>query len=136
MKFGRFEHQGRVFFGAVEGDQVSELEGSPLDRCQITSRRHVLPALKLLVPCMPGNFYCAGLNYAAHIEWANRRTGGNRKVPGKARSTRRCGPATLYGSAPTARPRRRSRTETSSRSSRKTSGCFPIASRVRSCGKR
>ncbi|MBM3356376.1 MAG: fumarylacetoacetate hydrolase family protein [Betaproteobacteria bacterium] len=84
MKFGRFEHQGRVFFGAVEGDRVSELEGTPFDRYEVTRKRHALSALKLLVPCMPGNFYCAGLNYAAHIEWANRRTGGNRKMPEKA----------------------------------------------------
>ena len=33
---------------------------------------------------MPANFYCAGLNYAAHIEWANKRAGLNRKPPDKA----------------------------------------------------
>ena len=35
-------------------------------------------------PDMPANFYCAGLNYAAHIEWANKRAGLNRKPPDKA----------------------------------------------------
>ena len=84
MKFGRFEQQGRVFYGAVEGDQVTELEGSIFDRYQTTSKRHGLASVKTLVPCVPSNFYCAGLNYAAHIEWANKRTGGNRKVPEKA----------------------------------------------------
>ena len=84
MKFGRFEQQGRIFYGAVEGDQVAELEGSIFDRYQTTSKRHGLASVKTLVPCMPSNFYCAGLNYAAHIEWANKRTGGNRKVPEKA----------------------------------------------------
>ena len=84
MKFGRFEQQGRVFFGAVEGDQVVELEGSIFDNHKTTSKKHALSALKILVPCTPPNFYCAGLNYAAHIEWANQRTGGNRKVPEKA----------------------------------------------------
>jgi len=84
MKFGRFEHRGRVFFGIVEGGEVSELDGSPFDSYQASGRKHALASLKTLVPCMPCNFYCAGLNYAAHIEWANKRTGGNRRPPEKA----------------------------------------------------
>jgi len=84
MKFGRFEHQGRAFFGTVEGDQVTELEGSIFDSYKATPKKHALAALKTLVPCMPHNFYCAGLNYAAHIEWANQRTGSNLKLPTKA----------------------------------------------------
>ncbi|MBI2296883.1 MAG: fumarylacetoacetate hydrolase family protein [Betaproteobacteria bacterium] len=84
MKFGRFEQRGRVFYGIVEGDQVSELDGSPFDSYKASGRRHALSSLKVLVPCLPANFYCAGLNYAAHIAWANQRTGGNRKVPEKA----------------------------------------------------
>jgi len=84
MKFGRFEQQGRIFYGAVEGDQVSELEGSIFGSHKSTSKKHALASLRTLVPCLPQNFYCAGLNYAAHIEWANLRTGGNRKVPEKA----------------------------------------------------
>ena len=35
-------------------------------------------------PVVPGNFYAAGLNYRAHIEWANRAHGGNYKVPERA----------------------------------------------------
>ena len=38
---------------------------------------------KLAPPVIPGNFYAAGLNYRAHIEWANSR-GGNYKVPEQA----------------------------------------------------
>lgn len=34
-------------------------------------------------PVIPGNFYAAGLNYRAHIAWANSR-GGNYKVPEQA----------------------------------------------------
>jgi|SRR5581483_3464690 len=84
MKLGRFEKQGRTFFGIVEGDSVIELEGSPFAEHRRTDRRHARASLKLLVPCVPANFYCAGLNYGAHIEWANKRTGGNRKPPEKA----------------------------------------------------
>ena len=84
MKFGRFQHQSRTFFGIVEGNQVVELDGSPFDRYKVTSNLHALSALKILTPCEPRNFYCAGLNYAAHIEWANKRKGTNTKPPEKA----------------------------------------------------
>jgi 2-keto-4-pentenoate hydratase/2-oxohepta-3-ene-1,7-dioic acid hydratase in catechol pathway len=39
---------------------------------------------KLPPPVVPGNFYAAGLNYRAHIEWANKAHGGNYKVPERA----------------------------------------------------
>ena len=84
MKLGRFEHNGKTFYGMVEAEEVCELDGSPFTTYRRTDRRHQLAALKVLVPCLPSNFYCAGLNYAAHIEWANQRTGGNRKLPEKA----------------------------------------------------
>ncbi len=87
MKFGRFspqEHQGKVFFGIVEGDQVVELDGSIFDSYKTTSKKHALSSLKTLVPCTPPNFYCAGINYLAHIEWGNKRKGTNTKPPAKA----------------------------------------------------
>lgn len=84
MRYGRFEQQGRIFFGRVEGDSVVELEGSPFDSFRATTKRHLLSSLKTLLPCLPQNFYCAGLNYLAHIEWSNARKGINRKPPEKA----------------------------------------------------
>jgi 2-keto-4-pentenoate hydratase/2-oxohepta-3-ene-1,7-dioic acid hydratase in catechol pathway len=84
MKYGRFESEGRVFYGAVEGDTVSELEGSIFDNAKPGAKRHALSKLKTLIPCTPQNFYCAGLNYQAHIDWANARKGGNMKPPAKA----------------------------------------------------
>jgi len=47
MKFGRFELQGKTFFGLVEGDQVVELDGSPFESWQATTRKHALAALTL-----------------------------------------------------------------------------------------
>jgi 2-keto-4-pentenoate hydratase/2-oxohepta-3-ene-1,7-dioic acid hydratase in catechol pathway len=35
-------------------------------------------------PVIPGNFYAAGLNYRAHIEWANKAHGTSYKVPDRA----------------------------------------------------
>ena len=39
---------------------------------------------KLPVPVVPGNFYAAGLNYRAHIEWANRVQNATYAVPAQA----------------------------------------------------
>ncbi|MGE5639472.1 MAG: fumarylacetoacetate hydrolase family protein, partial [Clostridia bacterium] len=36
------------------------------------------------LPVVPGNFYAAGLNYRAHVEWANKATGSSYKVPTQA----------------------------------------------------
>lgn len=84
MNFGRFQHQSRTFYGLVEGDQVIELDGSPFTSYKPTSNAHLLSSLKILIPCEPRNFYCAGLNYAAHIEWAAKRKGLPVKLPEKA----------------------------------------------------
>lgn len=84
MKYGRFEQQDRVFYGIVEGDAVRELAGSLFESPVETGRRHTLSDLRILTPCMPYNFYCAGLNYLAHFEWANKRKGIERKPPAKA----------------------------------------------------
>ena len=61
MKFGRFQHQSRTFFGLVEGDRVDELDGSPFGNWKTNGKTHALSALKILTPCEPRNFYCAGL---------------------------------------------------------------------------
>lgn len=84
MKFGRFEQQGRVFYGIVEGDSVAEIDAAPWDTHRKTGKTHALKALKILVPCQPANFYCAGLNYLEHLEWGNARKGTNTKPPAKA----------------------------------------------------
>jgi 2-keto-4-pentenoate hydratase/2-oxohepta-3-ene-1,7-dioic acid hydratase in catechol pathway len=43
-----------------------------------------LGAARFLPPVIPPNFYAAGLNFRAHIEWANRHHGGSYKVPTQA----------------------------------------------------
>ncbi len=86
MKYGRFEQKGRTFFGTVEGDTVHELEGSIFENndAKPNGKRHAVSELTIALPCIPQNFYCAGLNYLAHFEWANQRKGIQRKPPAKA----------------------------------------------------
>jgi len=86
MKYGRFGQRGRVFFGRVEGDTVHELEGSIFENndAKATGARHALSDLEVLTPCMPYNFYCEGLNYLDHFNWASERKGVKRSPPAKA----------------------------------------------------
>ena len=74
MRWIRFTADGKTAYGLVEGDGVSEVAGDPFRGYEPTPRRHALEAVKIEVPVIPGTFYCAGLNYGAHvIEQAQKR---------------------------------------------------------------
>jgi 2-keto-4-pentenoate hydratase/2-oxohepta-3-ene-1,7-dioic acid hydratase in catechol pathway len=74
MKRARIEVEGRAVEAVLEGDELRTPNGE----------RHQVSTAKFLPPVIPGNFYAAGLNYRAHIEWANAHHGGNYKVPTQA----------------------------------------------------
>ncbi|MSP97818.1 MAG: fumarylacetoacetate hydrolase family protein [Betaproteobacteria bacterium] len=68
-----------------------EVDGAPIDAhldgefaVASDGTRHPLAAVKFLPPVVPGNFYAAGLNFRAHIEWANAHLGTNYKPPTQA----------------------------------------------------
>jgi 2-keto-4-pentenoate hydratase/2-oxohepta-3-ene-1,7-dioic acid hydratase in catechol pathway len=68
-----------------------EVGGAPLkvslrDRSLVADdgRSFPLAGAKFLPPVMPGNFYAAGLNFRAHIEWANRHHGTSYRPPTQA----------------------------------------------------
>ena len=67
MIWCRFEAGDGPRYGLVEGDRVSEVEGSPFDAYTVTGRTHTLSAVKLLVPVVPSTFFCAGINYRDHV---------------------------------------------------------------------
>jgi 2-keto-4-pentenoate hydratase/2-oxohepta-3-ene-1,7-dioic acid hydratase in catechol pathway len=46
--------------------------------------RYPVAGAKFLPPVVPGNFYAAGLNFRAHIEWTNKHHGTSYKVPAQA----------------------------------------------------
>lgn len=73
MKIARFEVQGRVVYGVVEGDSIREVEGSIFDGLKTTGKTHALDQVKLLTPCEPSKVLAVGLNYASHL--------GDRKAP-------------------------------------------------------
>ena len=84
MKWCRFELDARPAYGLVEGAEVAVLSRAPFEGIERTGASYPLANIKLLPPVMPSNFYAAGLNYAAHIEWANRHHGMSLKPPPQA----------------------------------------------------
>jgi 2-keto-4-pentenoate hydratase/2-oxohepta-3-ene-1,7-dioic acid hydratase in catechol pathway len=77
----RVDVDGRAVFGLVKGDEVRLVEGSPFDSHTATGRRLRLADARWLVPVEPRNFYAAGLNYRAHVEWGAARRGQPPKFP-------------------------------------------------------
>ena len=74
MKWARIEVQGRPLRVTAAGDTLVGEDGT----------RHPLAGARFLPPVIPPNFYAAGLNFRAHIEWANAHHGGGYKVPTQA----------------------------------------------------
>jgi 2-keto-4-pentenoate hydratase/2-oxohepta-3-ene-1,7-dioic acid hydratase in catechol pathway len=74
MKWGRIEIEGHAIDVRLEGEEVVAHGG----------RRFPLAGAKLLPPVVPANFYAAGLNFRAHIDWANTQPGHSYKVPEQA----------------------------------------------------
>jgi len=70
-KSGRIEVEGEPLDVVIDGGDAIAPDG----------RRHRLDQAKILPPVIPGNFYAAGLNYRAHIEWANEAHGTSYKIP-------------------------------------------------------
>jgi 2-keto-4-pentenoate hydratase/2-oxohepta-3-ene-1,7-dioic acid hydratase in catechol pathway len=67
VKWCRFERADNVAFGLVNGDIITEVEGSPFNDWKTTDRRFDLSKVQLLVPVVPGTFYAIGSNYERHI---------------------------------------------------------------------
>lgn len=74
MKRARIDVGGRAVAAYLDGSDFVTDDGT----------RHPVAKAKLLPPVIPGNFYAAGLNYRAHIEWANQHHGTSHKVPAQA----------------------------------------------------
>ena len=74
MKWARIEVDGSPL-------QVFEKEGRLAAR---DGRIFETARARFLPPVVPGNFYAAGLNFRAHIEWANRHHGTSYKAPAQA----------------------------------------------------
>lgn len=78
MKWVRYEHHDTIRHGILEGTLIAEVEGALFDPPRKTGRSIELRDVRLLVPVMPGTFYCVGYNYAEHANEFNTKA---RKIP-------------------------------------------------------
>jgi 2-keto-4-pentenoate hydratase/2-oxohepta-3-ene-1,7-dioic acid hydratase in catechol pathway len=65
-KYARFDVNGRVGCGIIQGNTIRGLDGSYLERFRVTSETFDLDRVHLLRPCEPSKVVCVGLNYADH----------------------------------------------------------------------
>jgi 2-keto-4-pentenoate hydratase/2-oxohepta-3-ene-1,7-dioic acid hydratase in catechol pathway len=74
MRWVRFSQGQAATYGSLQGDTVTEIKGEPWADATPTGRTFKLTEVKLEIPVIPRTFYCAGINYAAHIrEMAHKR---------------------------------------------------------------
>jgi 2-keto-4-pentenoate hydratase/2-oxohepta-3-ene-1,7-dioic acid hydratase in catechol pathway len=66
-KYIRFQKGTRVAYGALIGDDVSELTGDFLKGGKPTGTKHKLKDVKLLAPVAPGKVIAIARNYQSHL---------------------------------------------------------------------
>jgi len=66
-KYVRYAHEGRTSFGILEGDQIRELDRSPIEGGKPTGKTAALSSVQLLAPVAPSKVIAVGLNYKSHI---------------------------------------------------------------------
>ena len=81
MRWMNFTSNGRTAYGLVEGDRVVETRGDIFTQWEKTGQVHALADVKIELPVMPRTFYCAGLNYVAHVKEAADKRGEVPNIP-------------------------------------------------------
>jgi 2-keto-4-pentenoate hydratase/2-oxohepta-3-ene-1,7-dioic acid hydratase in catechol pathway len=67
MKFARFLHNGKVFFGVVD-QKIYPITGDIFGEFQISRQGYESEQVKLLPPCEPSKIILVGLNYFDHVK--------------------------------------------------------------------
>ena len=75
MIWCRFQINEKTSFGIVEGNNVTEVWGNPLEDYAVTNHSFALDQVKLLAPIRPPMLYAAGPNYRGHVEGMAARRG-------------------------------------------------------------
>lgn len=66
VKYIRFEMQGKVQYGVLEGNQVKVIDGDIFGDWKLTTKSIALDKVKLLAPCKPSKVIAMAFNYASH----------------------------------------------------------------------
>lgn len=84
MKWCRVLAGARPAYAILEGEKLALLDAPPYEPYRRTGAELPLAGAHLLAPAEPRNFYAAGINYRAHIDWANQHHGMTLKPPAQA----------------------------------------------------
>ena len=66
-KYVRYEHNGNVVYGVLEGETIHELRGNIFESPQRTGSTVPLSRVSLLTPTAPKKVIAVGLNYKSHL---------------------------------------------------------------------
>ncbi len=69
MKYVRYEYEGRIRFGVLEGDRVAELDGDYLFGARKTGSAVPCKDVRLLAPYIPRKIIGIGANYRSFLDW-------------------------------------------------------------------
>jgi 2-keto-4-pentenoate hydratase/2-oxohepta-3-ene-1,7-dioic acid hydratase in catechol pathway len=69
MKWCRIRLADRSAYALIEGDEVVEVEGSPLSDFRRTEHVHDSNDVQFLLPVVPRCMYAMGANFKAHVDW-------------------------------------------------------------------
>lgn len=67
-KYVRYTHQGSISWGTLDGEDIRELRGSPIDGAEPTGKTVALANVELLSPVTPGKVIAIGFNYKSHLD--------------------------------------------------------------------
>lgn len=74
MKIARYRIQDAIHYGALEGEHLQRLAGSPFDGLTPSGETDALADTRLLCPLPAPRLFAVGMNYIGHIAEAGART--------------------------------------------------------------
>jgi 2-keto-4-pentenoate hydratase/2-oxohepta-3-ene-1,7-dioic acid hydratase in catechol pathway len=84
MRTVRFSKDNVVSYGVLNGDRIQQIKAEPWADPTPTGQTFALNDVRLEIPVVPRTFYCAGINYAAHIREMAHKRGVEPVFPDKA----------------------------------------------------
>ncbi len=87
MRWIKFNTGEGSHYGIIEGtsgEWVRRVRGNPFEGYEIEDYRVAYDEVTIEVPFLPRTFYCAGLNYAAHVIESAKKAGVEPKLPAAA----------------------------------------------------
>ena len=68
MKIVRYKQNNEIFYGVLQGEQITTIEGNVFEKYNIGSKEIKMSEIKLLEPVSPPNIIAIGMNYKKHAE--------------------------------------------------------------------